>query len=203
VAAPEPVIHLDPAQQDQAVGLICESFKNDPAGVYAAPDTAKRAPLLSWFARTGLKVGFSCGEIFTTPSLTGVAIWFRPGSEHLSLWALLRQKTFPPLQAGPASLWRFFQAVDCVSRVHRQHVPGPHWYLFLLTVAPACHGQGLGGRLIQPILDRADAAGLPCYLETTNPPAVPFYEKHGFKVVHQDQLPNGRTPFWGLRRDPP
>jgi GNAT superfamily N-acetyltransferase len=203
VAAPEPVIPLPSAQQDQAVRLICEGFKDDPAGVYAAPDPARRAPLLSWFARTGLKFGYTGGDIFTTSSLTGVAIWFRPGSEHLSFWALLRAKTFPPLQAGPAALWRFFQAVDCVSRVHQQHVPEPHWYLFILTVAPACQGQGLGGRLIRPILDRADAAGLPCYLETVNPASVPFYQKHGFAVVHHAHLPDGSTPFWGLRRDPP
>jgi GNAT superfamily N-acetyltransferase len=203
VAAPEPIIPLDPTRRHQAVGLICEAFKNDPAGVYAAPDPARRAPLLSWFARTGLKFGFTGGEIFTTPSLTGVAIWFRPGSEHLSWWTLWRERCFPPLQSGPAALWRFFQAVDCASRVHRQHLPGPHWYLFILSVAPACQGQGLGGRLIRPILDRADVAGLPCYLETANPASVPFYQKHGFKVVHQGQLPDGDTPFCGLRRDPP
>lgn len=202
-SVPEPVIPLPPARQEQAVGLICEAFRHDPAGVYAAPDPARRAPLLAWFARTGLRSGFSCGEVFTTPRLAGVAVWFRPGAEPLSFRTLLQQRTFPPFQAGAAALWRFFRAVDRVSRAHHQHLPGPHWYLFILTVSPACQGQGVGGRLLRPILARADAAGLPCYLETTNPPAVAFYEKHGFTVVHQAHLPDGRTPFWGILREPP
>ncbi len=198
----EPIIPLNPLQQYQTMEVICQTFKNDPAGLYITADATKRAYILSWFANTGLTLGFKYGEIFTTSEITGVAVWFRPGYAHMSWWTMLSEGIFPPFQAGPATLWRFFKVMACFERVHREHVPENHWYLCILTIAPAHQGQGLGGRLIRPILDRADAADLPCYLETANPKSVPFYEKHGFKVVHQAQLPGSSTPFWGLRREP-
>jgi GNAT superfamily N-acetyltransferase len=200
--APDPIIPLAPSQKSAAVEIICRAFENDPAGVYAAPALTKRRPLLSWYARTGLALGFTRGDIFTNSRLTGVAVWLRPGCADLSLWAFLQTGILPPFQAGPTVIWRFVKAMNYFAEVHGQYVTEPHWYLLILTVAPAHQGQGLGSRLIQPILDRAAAAGLPCYLETANPRAVPFYEKHGFEVIYQAHLPDGLTPFWGLRRQP-
>ena len=202
MTAPDPIVPLAPSGRAQAAEIICQAFENDPAGVYAAPDLIRRRHLLSWYARTGLALGFTRGEIFANSRLAGVAVWLRPGSTDLTLWAMLQTGILPPFQAGPAALWRFVKAMIHFSRVHRQYITEPHWYLFILTVAPAHQGQGLGGRLIQPILDRADAALLPCYLDTANPKAIPFYQKHGFKVVYQDYFPGSNIPFWGIRREP-
>ena len=43
----------------------------------------------------------------------------------------------------------------------------------------AAQGQGAGGKLIQVGIDRATKLGLPCYLESSNPKNVPFYERVG------------------------
>ena len=53
-----------------------------------------------------------------------------------------------------------------------------------------------------PVLAKADAAGLPCYLETMKTRNVPFYRKHGFEVIVEDDLPGGGFHFWTMRRDP-
>jgi GNAT superfamily N-acetyltransferase len=49
--------------------------------------------------------------------------------------------------------------------IHKRIMPDPHWYPVVLGVGPACQGQGIGSALIQPVLKRADADGVPCYLE--------------------------------------
>jgi ribosomal protein S18 acetylase RimI-like enzyme len=200
--APEPIISLEPSQKDQAARVICQAFKDDPAGVYFTPYPRRRAYIFSWLARGGLKLGFKYGKIFTTPPVDGCAVWIRPGTPDLSLWDLAKLGLFPPLLAGLAALRRFTTMMEVTSLAHQQFAPENHWYLFILAVSPALQGQGLGSRLIQPILERADAQSLPCYLETMNPRSLPFYDKHGFKPVHQARLPGSHTPFWGLRREP-
>lgn len=200
--APEPIILLEPSRQDQAAQVICQAFKDDPAGTYFTPDPTRRAYLFSWMARLGLTLGFKYGEIFTTPQVGGCAVWLRPGIADLTLWDLAKMGLFPPLRAGLAAMRRFATMMEVTSLAHQQFAPEKHWYLFILAVSPALQGQGLGGRLIQPILERADAAALPCYLETMNPQALPFYDKHGFAAVHQAHLPGSHTPFWGVRREP-
>ena len=40
------------------------------------------------------------------------------------------------------------------------------------------------------------------YLETMKTRNVPFYRKHGFEVVVEDDLPGGGLHFWTMRREP-
>ena len=79
-------------------------------------------------------------------------------------------------------------------------MPEDHWYLMILGVDTAKQGQGVGSSLVAPMLARADADGLPCYLETMKERNVVFYEKHGFQVVVEDDLPKGGPHFWTMKR---
>ena len=81
-------------------------------------------------------------------------------------------------------------------------MPTLHWQLALLGVGPTRRGQGIGSSLLGPVLARSDADGMPCYLETTRDRNVPFYQKHGFEVVVEDDLPNGELHFWTMKRNP-
>jgi ribosomal protein S18 acetylase RimI-like enzyme len=86
--------------------------------------------------------------------------------------------------------------------LHKRDVPLRHWYLPTLGVDPPRQGQGVGSALIQPVLSRADAEGLLCYLETETAGNVAFYERHGFEVVVEDDLPRGGPHFWTMKREP-
>jgi GNAT superfamily N-acetyltransferase len=73
----------------------------------------------------------------------------------------------------------------------------------VVGVSPERKGQGLGRALIQPIMDRGDAAGVPCYLETSQPDNVSFYERLGFEQVVDVVEPQSGLRLWTFRRDPP
>ena len=80
---------------------------------------------------------------------------------------------------------------------------GSCWYLFLLGVEPNCQRRGLGGALMRPVLERADAARQPCYLETENQRNVAFYLKQGFEtIVNGEEAGSSGVRFWTFRRDP-
>ena len=79
-------------------------------------------------------------------------------------------------------------------------VHGPHWYLVTIGTRKARQGQGLGGTLVEVGTSRADAAGVPCYLETATQRNVDFYAKRGFEVVGQAEV-EGFTLF-GMVRAP-
>ena len=54
--------------------------------------------------------------------------------------------------------------------------------------------------MLQPVLTRCDADGIPAYLESTKERNVGFYEGHGFAVVGCEQIPLGGPPLWLMWR---
>lgn len=55
---------------------------------------------------------------------------------------------------------------------------------------------------MQPALARADANGLPCYLETQSADNVRFYERYGFRVAHEGEVPGHPLKMWAMIRRP-
>ena len=75
-----------------------------------------------------------------------------------------------------------------------------HLYLVFLGVAPGAQGRGLGGALLRERLVRADAEGLPAYLEASSPRSRLLYERNGFRDTGDPiQLPDG-PPIWPMWR---
>lgn len=66
---------------------------------------------------------------------------------------------------------------------HR-HAPTAH-HLQILGTHPNGQSKGFGSQVIKRGIERATSKGVPCYLESTNPQNVPFYKRHGFRVVEE------------------
>jgi ribosomal protein S18 acetylase RimI-like enzyme len=81
------------------------------------------------------------------------------------------------------------------------HPHQPHEYLWFLGVVPAAQGRGVGSALITPVLERADEAGYPAYLEATSPRNRALYERHGFRAGAPFAVAGG-PPLWPMWRDP-
>lgn len=80
------------------------------------------------------------------------------------------------------------------------HPSEPHWYLPLIGVDPARHGNGLGSALMRHALRRSDADGVPAYLESSNPRNIPLYERHGFEILGTIQVGSSPTLVPMLRK---
>jgi ribosomal protein S18 acetylase RimI-like enzyme len=93
--------------------------------------------------------------------------------------------------------------LGAVDPYHHRDVPAAHWYVMVVGVEPAAQGSGVGRALLQPIMDRAQAAGLPCYLETAQPNNVAFYEHLGFRRLVETVDHQSGLRLWTFRRDPP
>ena len=74
------------------------------------------------------------------------------------------------------------------TKVHREVDP-PEGEVYVLGVAPAAQGTGLGGALLDAGLAHLRAAGLgvtTLYVDDDNPGAVRLYERQGFAKDHRD-----------------
>ena len=113
--------------------------------------------------------------------LHGVALWLAPGKFPWSPTRQLRGAGWmiSVLLADPRSFRRFMQTGANGARFHPDD---PHWYLESMGVDPALQRQGVGGRLLEPVLQIADRDRIDCYLETADPRNAAYYARHGFEV---------------------
>ena len=197
-------VRLTEGQVEESAAVLARAFFDDPLMLYFIPEAAERSEVLPWFMGCGAQLGLAFGEVYTTPGkVEGDAVWLPPGETELQEDRLAQVGFMEaPQRMGEAAFGRFVGAMAHLDELHKAAVPPEHWYLLILGVDPPRQGQGVGGALIQPVLARADAAKLPCYLETMKPRNVPFYRKHGFEVVVEDDLPGGACHYWTMRRDP-
>ena len=185
--------------------LLARAFYHDPMFVYLLPAAATRGGRLRWFMERGVALGRLFGSVdavLRDGQPDGLAIWIRPGQTDLGPAQMLRAGIAAlPIRFGFGAFRRFVKLVELSEAAHHMAVPEPHWYLLTLGAEPARQRAGVGGALVRHGTARADAAGVPCYLETMNEANLPFYRRAGFRVVHEAEVPGGGLHVWSLRRD--
>ena len=197
----EPTVRLlDRGDRREVVAVLARAFYPDPLFGFFARNRLHEYRLLASVFDTFTADAAPFRQTFVAEvddSVVGAAVWLPPGAMPRST---RREVT---LNAGAARVLATarnrragFKLLDAVDKVHPHE---PHWYLFLLGTDPLVQGRGVGGRLLQPVLDRCDAEGLPAYLETQKEANLAFYGRHGF-AVEQLIEPLGAPRIWTMRR---
>jgi GNAT superfamily N-acetyltransferase len=182
---------------------LCQAFFHEPNFSYMFPDPMRRRVALPWFlGHVVVRLGLDYGAVFTAGGVDGAAVWLRPGSTVPLRGALRAGILSMPFRFGWPNFRRSTRLGAYFEHLRQHDAPARHWYLMALGVAPARQGRGLGRALIQPILTRADAEQVPCYLETFTERNVEFYQRQGFTVVVHDHIPRHGPPFWTMVRSP-
>ncbi len=130
-------------------------------------------------------------------AIVGVSLSYAPGRYPPGVSGMARIALGPVL-AGVVPAWRYAQIGAYMKRVHPHE---PHFYLFVIGVAPAHQGRGFGGLLLRELAARAERAGVACYLETDTESNVALYRHHGYEVVRDEQHPRaGDLRMWTMWR---
>ncbi len=200
-------VPLAAAQVTEASEMLARAFHDDPPNVWLFPDEEMRRRALLGNFVIAARYGLQYGEVFTTPNTAeGVAIWLPPDDPLPSTIRMMRvgflHFVSSPFRFGFGPFSRFMAFMDRMEKLHKRDAPGRHWYLMTLGVDPPHQGRGTGGALMQPVLERADCDRLPCYVETAKEINVSFYQKQGFEVVVEEDLPGGGPRFWTMKREP-
>ena len=132
----------------------------------------------------------------------GVSIWSLPLAEAEAREKKLQKKRLIQREMGESCLAAYEGINAFMSRVAEPLTSDRDWYLSILGILPEHQGKGLGGDLIRPVLNLADAAGIATFLETFTPRNMSFYQRLGYTVAGSFHEPLTESRYWLLRRPP-
>jgi ribosomal protein S18 acetylase RimI-like enzyme len=186
---------------DRVGSVLADAFTDDPVIGWLIPfDVDNRSKrLVTFFTSMARSYLRRAKFVYLAGDGKGAAMWSAPGSWALPMTEVARE-ALPSLRAFGRNLPR---ALRTQLEVEAEHPKDPkHWYLGYLGVRCDHQGQGIGALMLREVLDHADAAGVPAYLESSNEKNLSLYERHGFAVT-KSYPALGRGPtIWRMWRDP-
>lgn len=180
----------------QLVGrTLALAFDDDPMMRWFFPDDASReSGLARYFTTLFTRQYAQHGVCERTDA--AAAFWVSPEGKDKAVPDAETVQELQDILGDRAALFR-----DAVEAAAGHSPTEPHWYLAVIGADPATQGQGHGSALLRSGLAKADAAGLPVYLESSKASNLPVYEHFGFTVLGEARLPGGGPEIWAMRRD--
>jgi ribosomal protein S18 acetylase RimI-like enzyme len=186
------------ADRIHAAAILTRAFADDPVMDWFLRDDEWRPKHSCDFFLQAVNqsMNFNTAIVSTVgDNLSGVSCWYPPGKKFdpnfffLDFVGWSYQKV-QRLQA-------YVHATDAV------HPKEPHYYLFAIGVDPLAQGKGCAGDMMRGFLAKADAEGVPCYLESSNPKNTAMYEHLGFVNKGRIEMGEGAPQLLGMWRDVP
>lgn len=184
-------------EHNKVVETLAQAFHRDPALSYILQNESSRQSRLKRLFDLIVADDARVGRVMQSAGNEAAALWRAPGKADSGDEPLIAQ-LIPMLRIFGLALPRAMRVVEGIDK-HRPK--GDFWYLHFVGVRPAHQGKGWGGRIIREGLSRADGDDLPCWLETATPENVPLYQRLGFVIQCEWDVPKGGPHFWGMMRE--
>lgn len=191
-------------ESGQIAAVLAEAFRDDPLfawfiGPAPGSDEARLAMFTGW-VREQFELGRRNQVVEQDGAIRAAALWTEPpGAQATPRLRLLRGLWGERQISG---LRRFPRFVRMVMATEARYPRFPHYYLGAIGAADTARGTGAGSKLIRATLEEADAAGLPTYLESSNPRNLTFYWRHGFRLLEELRLGRNAPALTLMLREP-
>jgi len=201
----EGIIRLTKKQVKQAGEVLGRALCDDPIIIYLMPGEERILRLVKHIYQMTTCLGVRYGEVYAnSPNLEGVATWhYLKELQEETFWGKLvcslKGKVY---KVGMDVAKKHKPMEEYMHKVHKEIIPGEHWYLYVLGVDPLHQGKGYGSSLIRQKLEDIDQQGIPAYLETSVERNVKFYEKHGFHVLKEGNILETEVYQYFMLREP-
>ena len=180
--------------------MLGRAFFDDPMMCFVLPDESTRPVTMPRLFKLMFKLALPHGACDVTNGFEAATLWRPPGKWHIPFYQYI---TNGPEFRAIFGVRGGLRAMSIMDFVEKHHPKEPHYYLQVIGSDPAKQGKGYGGVAMRRHLAVADAAHMPCYLESSKETNIPIYRSFGFEVTGEMRVPrDGPTlyPMWRKAR---
>ncbi len=160
---------------ERGIEILVDGFMDNPVLAWVFQDEVTRADGIRGYVEVFRKAYGDHGVLEVEAGGEGAALWAAPGTPPLggedaaALVALLQRFNGERTNLVLSTLGAIVAPTE------------PHWYLNVIAARRGSRSRGIGARLLEPFLERADREGVGIYLESSNPKNLSFYRRYAFE----------------------
>ncbi|MEX1297043.1 MAG: GNAT family N-acetyltransferase [Candidatus Limnocylindrales bacterium] len=185
----------------EAADTLARAMADEPFSRWLLPDPDEFRAVHRELYAALIRLALDEGRVDTWGEpIVGVAVWLvRPPISEIAAPTARAKRRLPDV--FPAHATERVERYSAVIRRLRERVrPQRHAYLDTMAVLPEHRRRGIASRLLEAGHAWADAAGLPCALDTETVRNTAFYERRGYRTVARLQVPGSDLTVSGMRR---
>jgi ribosomal protein S18 acetylase RimI-like enzyme len=179
--------------------ILTQAFADDPLLNWFANPSGARPGAIRKLLTMIADVSVSAAETYVTADRNGVVIWEPPGKQIISF---IQGPLMPIKLMQVVGMRHIKKITEFLLYIESQRPRDPHMHLSFIGVRPESQRHGLGGLLLEPMLQHCATNGLPVYLENSQEKNLSFYEKRGFEITKEWQCRGARPTVWLMIKHP-
>jgi len=169
-------------EKELVINIIAEAFEENQSVNYVVKQDAKRKKRIRSLIDYSYEICKKYGEVIVNEERTAVALLNFPLGKKNPLFTISQDIRLVVKSIGVKRLSLVLKRESIIKKNH----PGQAFcHLWYIGVSKNSQGQGIGTKLLETIIRKYDALGMPIYLETSMPENVPWYEKNGMEVYKE------------------
>jgi len=186
---------------------LYESLKNDSFFNYLentiVGDTKTKEMTMLKYMDCSIHEAYTYGKVGTSGNEnSGASLWATPLNSDLNDLRKAAKKKQMISIFGKDIYAKISLVGDFMNAQNDKYISEDMWYLSILGVNPAYQNQGLGKKLVMPILNEADKLQVTTYLETFTIQNNSFYKRLGYEIVATIKEPNINKEYNLMIRKP-
>jgi len=166
---------------------------------WALPEDGRAQRLSRWAELWGALVPVLEGTAWVTDDVSSVAAWTAPdAAEPAADVRAVVDRDLPRVFGARQPVVLASARLGALGRPDE-----PHWWLTAVGTRPAARHAGLGAAVLQPVIERCDAEGVPAAATVYTSTVVRWLQRSGFAVTHSTRTAvDHELPVWTLVRQP-
>jgi GNAT superfamily N-acetyltransferase len=166
---------------------------------WALPEDGRAQRLSRWAELWGGLIPVLDGTAWVTDDVTAAAAWVAPDAPQPAADVqAVADRDLPRVFGSRQPVVLASERLGALGRPEE-----PHWWLTAVGTRPAGRHQGLGTAVLQPVLERCDAEGIPAAATVYTSTVVRWLQRSGFAVTHSTRTAvDHELPVWTLVRRP-
>ena len=184
---------------DNFSGVLARGFEGYPLFEYFCNnkyDFYKMKLFWTVALTASYKKAYSIGDSINSK---GAAVFFPPDYKDIGVVSYFKAGGYKLLSKLAVSKMLKFDSF--AAKIKKKYADKNTWYLYSFAVIQDARGNGIGSKLLKPMLDYFDNEKQNCYLETLKSENVSLYEHYGFKLMEEVKVPGTDMTLYAMLRE--